>query len=382
MRLIHIVPAVSEEASGPSYAVKRLCQALTDLGEEVTLAALDWAPMKVRPDFLKLFPVGLGPRRLGRSPTMYRWLSAEVDSGSVDVVHNHGMWQMNSLYPSWSVRRRLSTLVVSPHGSLSAWAMSHGSALKRVVWPLLQRPALGSAACFHATAESEYGEVRQLGFTQPVTIVPLGVDIPETGQPPNGKLRTLLFLGRIHPVKGLDTLLYAWGAVLDRFPDWRLRVVGDDAIYGPSRGYLQKIRELAEALQLKRVDFSGPLYGDAKWSAYRAADLLVLPTHSENFGMAVAESLAAGTPVIVTRGAPWEGLVTQDAGWWIDLGLDSLVAALEEAMSHSRQDLQAFGAKGREWMKREYSWPVAARRMRRTYEWLMGGGGRPAWVRN
>ena len=310
MRVIHVVPGVTEEASGPSYSVRRLCESLSTLGEEVTLAALDLSSGTSTPGFLRLFPLSPGPQRLGRSQKMYRWLSTEVASGRVDVMHNHGMWQMNALYPGWSVRGSRSAFVVSPRGSLSAWAMSHGSRAKRFVWPLLQRPALSAATCFHATAESEYGDVRRMGFTQPVAIIPNGVDVPELRSTPSEDSRTLLFLGRIHPVKGVDILLHAWAAVMDRFPDWRLRIVGDDLTYGPSHGYFPSIKELARALRLKRVVFSGPLYGDEKWSAYREADLFVLPTHSENFGITVAESLAAGTPAIVTRGAPWPGLDT------------------------------------------------------------------------
>jgi len=380
MRVIHVVPAIAEEASGPSYSVVRLCQSLIEAGEDLTLATLDWSPLSSRPAFVKAFPLGIGPRRLGRSPEMSRWLMRETATGRVDVVHSHGMWQMNAIYPARAVRGRKTRLVVSPRGAFSRWAMNHGSGLKRIFWPLLQRPALMQAACFHATAEAEYEEIRRLGFRQPVAIVPNGIDIPELTRKEVRSFKTLLFLGRIDPVKGIDVMLNAWAKVMDRFTDWRLLIVGSDASYGKQRGYLDQMKTLAARLNLERVEFAEPLYGESKWAAYRQAELFVLPTRSENFGITVAEALAAGTPAIVTKGAPWQGLSTRGAGWWIDFGVDALAECFGEAMAETPDRLASRGANGRDWMIREFSWHGIGIKMDRTYKWLVEGGQRPSWV--
>ncbi len=155
VRVIHTVPAIAEEASGPSYSVVRLCESLIAQGEDVTLAALDWAPLAAPPPFLKAFPLGLGPRRLGRSPAMARWLDSQAAAGKVALIRNHSLWMMPNVYPGRTASRYAIPYIVSPRGTLSAWAMQSGSSVKRLFWPLLQRPSLSAVTCFHATAQSE-----------------------------------------------------------------------------------------------------------------------------------------------------------------------------------------------------------------------------------
>ncbi|MCX7166537.1 MAG: glycosyltransferase [Rhodocyclales bacterium] len=382
MRVIHVVPAITNEASGPSYSVVRLCQSLVALAQDVQLVALDLAPMSVPPPFLTAFPLGLGPRRLGRSPAMRRWLNEQVQSKRVDVLHSHGMWQMNAVYPGWAARKGDSKLVVSPRGAFSKWAMQSGSAMKRVFWPALQRSALEYASCFHATAESEHEDIRRLGFTQPVAIISNGIDVPVVSPKKRGDSRTLLFLGRLHPVKGLEMLLPAWGMIQDRFTDWRLVIAGSDEGYYGRSGYLEQLHRLIDQHNLKRIELVGELRGAAKLRAYEEADLFVLPSYSENFGVTVAEALAAGTPAIVSKGAPWSGLVAQQAGWWIDVGSAPLIACLEDALSRSPGDLEAMGVRGRSWVESDFSWEHIGEQMAGTYRWLLDKSlPVPAWVR-
>jgi len=294
------------------------------------------------------------------------------------------MWQMNSLYPGWVARGGKCKLIVSPRGAFSEWAMAHGSYAKNLFWPLLQRPSFRSAACFHATAESEYEGIRRLGFTQPVAIIPNGIDAPDPvpacarEQP----VRTLLFLGRIHRKKGLDLLLPAWASLHHRFPDWRLVIVGGDAGYGDSSGYLEQMRMLAHKLGAARVEFVGELRGADKWRAYHEAALFILPTYSENFGLAVAEALISGIPAIVTRGAPWSGLESHGAGWWADVSLQGLTEAMSDALSCSSKQLAAMGKHGRQWMLEDFSWCDIGKKMSLTYRWLNGQLDKcPSWIR-
>jgi glycosyltransferase involved in cell wall biosynthesis len=186
----------------------------------------------------------------------------------------------------------------------------------------------------------------------------------------------VLSLSRIHPKKGLERLLRAWAIVEAGHPGWRLQIAG------PAEDrYDVQLRALASSLGLARVSIEGPIYGDAKLAAYRRADLFVLPTLNENFAMTVAEALAAGIPVIATKGAPWRGLDSEGCGWWIDHGVDPLAAALSDAMVLPRETLKTMGGKGRAWMARDFSWARVADDMRAMYRWLARDGDRPASVR-
>lgn len=380
MRVIHIVSSISEAAAGPSYSVVRLCESLCQSGCETTLATLRGTVDGPFAPNVRTFPISNRPKKLGISIGMKQWLTHEVRSNHVDIIHAHGMWMMPNVYPGLVASKHDVAVIVSPRGMLSEWAMTHGSIAKKVFWPLIQRPSLKSAHCFHATAMSEYQDIRRVGLSQPIALIPNGIDIPPAIGIEQSEERELLFLGRIHPKKGVDMLLRAWSFVQAEFPAWRLRVVGPD-----NDGYLGKMKGLAADLKLERVEFSGPLFGNDKLKAYRRADLFVLPTHSENFGLTVAEALSSGTPVIVSKGAPWEMVEAKGAGWWIEIGSEPLVQALRCALTHTRQELRAMGDHGRRWMEAEFSWGGVCKKMIQTYEWILEGmssKNAPAWVQH
>jgi glycosyltransferase involved in cell wall biosynthesis len=282
---------------------------------------------------------------------------------------------MPNVYPGSIARGHGCRLVVSPRGTFTPYAFSIGSRLKPLFWQFIQAPALRSTACFHATSFSEFKDIRRLGFRQPVAIIPNGIDLPPLANRKRQEQRTLLFLGRIHPNKGLDLLIPAWRAVQDRFPEWRLRVVGPD-----EGGYLAEVLSLAKEVGAKRVKFDGALFGAEKWRAYSDADVYILPSYSENFGMTVAEALASGTPAAVSNCAPWEGLNENNAGWSFEQGLDPLVEVLECALACDPETLRDMGLAGRDWMARSYSWNSVAEAMANTYAWVAGRGERPKCV--
>jgi glycosyltransferase involved in cell wall biosynthesis len=376
LKLLHLVPHIDKEAAGPSYSVPRLCQSLAACGNEVELSCLAARGeiAGVRLDIHRQW------RLFGRFAISTSLTSALSDRArSIDVVHNHSLWSMVNIAAGLVVPGKGAKLVTSPRGTLSAWALNRSSGIKRVLWPL-QRRVLKRADLIHATSEVEYQEIRALGFTAPVAIIPNGIDIPESrGNPLRGSdagERTLLFLSRIHPKKGLDVLLHAWAKLQDRHPGWRLVIAGTG-----EGAHIQELKALATKLDVQRVEFPGAFYGDAKSRAYLRADLFVLPTHSENFGMVVAEALAHGCPAVVSLGAPWAGLQSQACGWWVANDVETLFATLDTALRTPTSKLASMGERGRKWMERDFGWTAVGQKMDATYQWLISGGEAPQWVR-
>jgi glycosyltransferase involved in cell wall biosynthesis len=378
MRALHTVSSIESEASGPAYSVPRLCRALAARGAGVDLLSLGAPSETVRDGYVDRrcaadshWP---GPlRRLGASRAMRDALLRS----DAQLFHTHGLWMLPNVYPAWAARARRKPFILAPRGMLGAEALRFSRLKKRVFWRFLQGGAVRLVSCFHATAEQEYEDIRAFGLNQPVAIVPNGIDLPAPSRPRDtGSAPTVLSLGRIHPKKGLDRLVRAWAKIEAAYPDWRLSIVG------PSEGgHADQLERLSRELGLRRVSISGPVFGDEKTRLLAEAELFVLPTLNENFALTVAESLACGTPVISTKGAPWAGLEANGCGWWIDHGPEPMAATLSAAMSLSRDARRGMGERGRAWMERDFGWDGIGRQMADVYRWLVEGGDRPACVR-
>jgi glycosyltransferase involved in cell wall biosynthesis len=378
MNAIHVVPHIAHEASGPSTTVPALCDALGGVGVGVRLHVLHGeGAHRPRGRFAIVEHAAWGPfkRRLGASPSMLSALRGEAKVA--EIIHNHSFWMMPNVYAGWAVSGTGCSLVESPRGVLSPWALANGRAKKRLMWYLGQRRSANRAALFHATSETEANDIRAAGFRQPIAIIPNGIDLPApTRVRDSAQLRRLVFLGRLHPVKGIDNLLRAWTSVAPDHLDWELVLVGPDDDEHAA-GY----RRLAREIGAPRTTFKGALFGKDKLAELARSSLFVLPTHSENFGLAVAEALASGVPVVVTKGAPWGGVVREHCGWWIDIGVDPLVRTLRDALATSESQLAEMGARGRDWMKRDFSWDDVGRKMAGAYSWVLGGGTPPDFIR-
>ena len=255
---------------------------------------------------------------------------------------------------------------MSPHGCLEPWALQHHGWKKRLALALYQKRVFSKAFMMVATARQELESIRQLCIGTPVAVIPNGVDMPSALTHLQVRERVFLFLSRIHPKKGLPDLVTAWALV--RQPGWRVVIAGPD-----EAGHLEEIRSQIEALGLgSDFEFTGLVTGDRKEALFAEADVFVLPTYSENFGIAVAEALARGVPVITTTGAPWEDIETWRCGWWVQPGVDGVARALVAAMNTSREELSEMGLRGVQLVKEKYSWDQIGRDALEAYQWMLG----------
>ncbi len=371
VRVIHVVEQVDYPWGGLSYSIPKLCSELIARGNDIRLISLTDFPNRQRPDYATaFFPRNRrwSPIQLGWSAPLYRWLRNSLQSEKIHAIHVHGMWRMTSVLPCLLGARNGVPVVLAPRGTLTPEAMQVDSAKKKLFWMALQRNALRKVTCFHATGEPEAEHLRNLGFKQPIAVIPNGVDIPAAVGHGRPFTRTVLYLGRVHRIKGLDTLLHAWSSVEPQRLDWQLRIVGPD-----NEGHLAELRALAKSLMLQRVTFEQPAQSGARLDAYAHASVYILPSRSENFGMTVAEALAAGTPVIATRGTPWSGLERERCGWWVEPSAAALSETLLAATLLPASELQAMGERGRAWMERDYGWKPIAAQAEATYRWLDAG---------
>jgi glycosyltransferase involved in cell wall biosynthesis len=351
---------------GPARSVSRLAGALGQAGVDVGVWAPDGSAL-VTP----FLPDDLPVRRFGG-----KMEEAFRKFGRVNLIHDSGIWlPHNHLLAKLATSMSLPR-VVSTRGMLEPWALSHKRWKKRLAWWYYQRRDLRSAALLHATAASEASHLQPLSVGRAIMMVPNGVDLLPTSpfRVPTCAQKTALFVGRIYPVKGLPLLVEAWAKV--RPCGWKMKLVGPD-----EAGHRAVVEALIREAKLEAdFEFIGALEGEALRKTYEEADLFILPSHTENFGMVVGEALAHGLPVITTHGAPWKLLETERCGWWMPVSADGLASALDDATRRSLEELAAMGERGRAVVVERFGWNRIAGEFISCYQWVLGAGAKPDCV--
>lgn len=372
MRAIHVVNELEASHGGPSRSVPSLAAVLRTEGVDARIITHATGSGSIAGIAVQLVRREPARQLLGRSSHLSQVLLGIA--GENTVMHDHGLW-LPSNHATASVAKRFGLpRVVSTRGMLSPWSMQQSRVRKFIAWRLFQHRDLNTAQCLHATSEVELADVRRVKLRNPVALIPNGVVVPEPRdtEHPNPNRSQILFLSRLHEGKGVHDLIEAWRTFDDS--EWKLMIAGPPE----DEDISARVRELESSDP--RVIYIGAVDDEAKWELYRSASLFVLPTRSENFGIVVAEALAAGLPVITTKGAPWQELETHRCGWWIDHGVEPLVEAMRHAMSLSDEERRAMGARGRELVEKHYSWDRVAREMISVYDWTLGRSAPPGCV--
>lgn len=371
MKQLHIVHDISIRSGGLGLAALRYAQAVAKAGACVTLfVAVRTSDELELPEYGGRFNV-MGPESRATIP----WLGGGgaqamairrcLTEERFDVVHLHGTWSPILAIAGCLARSKNIPFIVSPHGCLEPWALGHRKLKKQLALAVYQRWVLKNASLLVATAGQELASIRGLGLAGPVAVLPNGVDLVAEPKRRVGSSRKVLFLSRIHPQKGLADLVMAWARV--RQPGWRL------VIAGPSEGgFEEEIKSLTRKLGIEEdFDFPGLVSGEKKEHCFSEAAVFVLPTYSENFGIAVAEALARGIPVITTTGAPWRELETHQCGWWVTPGVEGITGALSDALAMPSEILQCMGARGKALVEQKYSWDLIGQKALHAAEWVL-----------
>jgi glycosyltransferase involved in cell wall biosynthesis len=380
MRVILTAASLHVEDGGPARSVPGLAASLARLGCEVhlvygrvpgkTIVAVDRSVTthELSESHYSL----LGRLTAGGMRRKVLELCA-AEPAAKTIVHTNGVWLRQYRGSIHAGLQSGARVVVSPRGMLEPWSLRHNRWKKRIAWFLYQKRDLQRVHGFHATADGEAQSLRRLGLKQPICIVPNAVELParDAIPPAARRRREVLFLSRINPKKGLVPLLRAWGSLNPE--GWLLRIAGND-----DSGHLPELRELVRTLGIgEQVRFEGPAYGEDKAILFQQASVFVLPSFSENFGIAVAEALAFGLPVITTTGTPWSDLPRRGCGWHVDPDAEALEAALRSALALSPDQRQAAGEAGRSWVAECFTWDRAGRDLLEGYRWLHGRDAAP-----
>jgi glycosyltransferase involved in cell wall biosynthesis len=294
------------------------------------------------------------------------WLFANVRD--FDVVHVHSLFNFATIPACRAARRARVPYVVRPLGQLDGWSLKQGSWKKAPYLHLVERSHLANASAIHATSESEAESVRALGYGDKVRVIPLGVPAaqPRVAAASAGAPVRLLFLSRLHPKKNIPLLLAALRIAVDRGARVRLTIAG-----AGTADYVASLRAMAAERQIeKEVQFAGHVEGEAKRRLFVDSDLFVLPSHQENFGIAAAEALAAGLPVIVSDQVAIAGDVAgADAGLVVPVDVEKLAGAIV-TLANAPETRRRMGLNAAALARDRYSWEATAHALVALYEEL------------
>ena len=418
MKTVSLVGSISRRAGGLFESVRRLDQELvaipsTPVGKDVDPSPVTWlrnvevSVLGTRDectaqDHASWFPVPVQtfrcrePRCFGYSPG----LACELRRINPELVHVHGLWQYTSVAAlDWHGRSR-RPYVVSAHGMLDPWALRHSRWKKQLGWFGYERRHLESAACIRALCEAEAGAIRALGLSRPVCVIPNGVDLPlstttENRDDSRDELKSwglagrkvLLYLGRLHPKKGLMSLLRAWAQVEAAADHWVLVIAGWD-----QSNHEQQLKQLACELGLRWSDapgrfcpqtsvyFIGPQFGAQKHHWLGRCDAFILPSLSEGLPMAVLEAWASAKPVLMSDECNLPEGFAAGAAIRLEPAPNGIAVGLGQLFTASRPGLQQMGSRGRGLVAMRYTWRKAAAELKLVYDWVLGLGPKPSCV--
>ena len=307
---------------------------------------------RIKPDFIYF------------SPDMQRAAPGLV--GGADVIHGHGLYVGTNYIFGRECRRQHKPLVYHAHGMFEPFILKRSRWKKQLVQWAFENANFRYVRLWRALTSKEAEQIRACGIKQPIVIAPNGLNLADFPQPMDSeasiqlasgqslvkKALRMLFLGRIHPKKGLDLLLYAWARLSSQTRNWELVIAGPD-----EQGHLAQIQALATELGIRgQIVFTGPVTGEVKTRLLYSSDLFILSSYSEGFSMSLLEAMACGLPVIATRACNFPEISANHAGWECDSVVDSVAVTLRTALEAPEAERREYGRNGRQLVETRYAW--------------------------
>lgn len=319
-----------------------------------------------------------GPASLHFAPALAGWLERQPDNW--DVVSMQAVWlHTNRAVADWC-RRHGKPFMLTARGAFNTEALKISAWKKWVAQKTFMRPVFAHARCYQALNGSEYGVLRDFGIRAPICIIPNGIELPDLGGLPAAETllpqdllarRTCLYLGRLHPIKGVDRLLRAWGRVRPS-DDWQLVIAGDG-----EKAFCTELEDTARRAQCRNVHFVGAVAGDHKAMWFRHAELFVLPSRSEGFPMALNEAFSYGTPALITSTCNFPDAAAAGVAVEVASTEDGIADGLQQMLQMGVEPLRAMGNAARVFVGKHYSWQDICVQLEAVYAWMRSEGPAP-----
>ena len=383
MQVLQTIYDLTARSGGPSTCVCDLMQGLSDIKAPVEL-------LTVKPAEGDEKNLGAGSAWLKEVAYDYRTplkisrnIRRALAESDYDVYHANTLWTDCTHSTCVHARKAGRPYVLSPHGMLYPTALAISRWKKIPMLKLWFRKDIMEAACLHVTCEQEMAHCRAFGYKGPIAVIPNAVVFPEVMETkkeiyrdPTGR-RQIGFLGRLHPIKRVENVIYA----ISMLPDERRRQLSFQIMGKYDDKYEQWLKDEVARLGLEDcVEFVGFVSGEEKYARLARLSALMVPSAQENFGMIVPEALICGTPVYASLGTPWEALNQCDAGWWKDNEPATIAGVIEETLSLSDEQLLAKGRNRRKLVEERYEHHKVAAMMRDLYKWILDDGEKPGFV--
>lgn len=385
MKILHITASMSSEWGGPTKVVAELTEKLVEKGNEITI----FSPFRQGEELEVVKPKGVKLRLFHQSFIDKLWTSyslelqraVQEEVNNFDIIHIHEIWHYPHYIAYKAAKKAGKPYVITIHGALDPWCLDYKSFKKKIYSLLIQKRILKESSVIHAVTNEEVKQIKNFISNNNISIIPNGINPEDFINLPSRKelerlypkligKKVLFFLGRIHPIKGLDLLVKVFGIIARERDDVRLLIAGPD-----SDGYEAKVKQILEKERaLDKVIFTGMLEGRNKLAALGGADIFILPSYSEGFSMAILEAMICKLPVIITHQCNFSEVAEVEAGIVIESDTKSLAQALSRLLNAPHL-CKEMGENGRKLVLKNFTWDKIADKMIKVYEEILNRKG-------
>lgn len=372
MKSLHILTSLNKSSGGTSLSSYTLVKGLQMVGLHADMFTFE--PKNENDEMISYesFIHAIPPSKIPKweySKLASNYINDQLDK--YDLFHLHGIWEFLPHQAAISAYRAQKPYLITVSGMLYPAALQSKPLFKKLAAKLFQDKDLNQATILQATCYQEYEYIREYGLKNPVAVIANPLELPEhlpAINPSSDNIIRVGFMGRFNPIKNIDVLIDSWAKITKANPSKELELV---LIGDGEKSYRETLEKQVKQHGLSNVSFVGFLNGNEKEEMLNKLNYLVLPSKSENFGMVVTEALLRGIPVIASKGTPWEDLVDYKCGWWVDNDLESLSAAIDDAIHLDESSRVEMGKRGQDLVVKKYGQSAVALQMKEVYAWML-----------